>query len=60
MVHWTSALFAMGVWSLMADAMSAEGSIVSGLVAFSAPETLQGNRNPLSYLILFRTRCLQM
>jgi len=60
MVHWTSALFAMGVWSLMADVMLAEGSTVSGLVAFSAPETLQGNRNLLNYLILLRTLCLQM
>ena len=59
MVHWTNARFAMGVWSLMADVMFAEGSTVSGLVALSAPETLQGNRNPLSYLILFRTLWLQ-
>lgn len=60
MVHWTNARFAMGVWSSMEDVMFAEGSTVSGLVALSAPETLQGNKNPLSYLILFRTLWLQM
>lgn len=30
----------------MEDVMLAEGSIVSGLVAISAPGTLQGKRNP--------------
>lgn len=59
-VQWRSVRFAMAIWSLMEDVMLAEGSIVSGLVALSAPGTQQGKRNPLSYQILFRTLWFQM
>jgi len=50
----------MATWSLMEDVMDAEVSTVSGLVALSAPENLQGKMNPLSYQILFRTLQFQM
>jgi len=50
----------METWSLMEDVMDAKVSTVSGLVALSAPGTLQEKMNPLSYQILFRTLKFQM